>query len=671
MVSSVGSLAAARTFRRDFAPDETFNRRVRSALGLFLLNGAVALAFAPGAEAENYYVNPSGAHGAFSAVQAAVDAVTGATELNRANIFIAPGTYNELLTISKPFVSLIGVGDSPETVTIEFARTERNNPAFDWGAAVTIDSDATAFMARNLTFENSTPDHDVQALAVESSADRAIFDQVQFLGYQDTLLIDNSSRQYFLNSLITGDTDFIFGDATAVFDRCTIRSTDYGWITAAATRRSTANGFVFLDCSLISGTDRDQPGGDGSAPGNGSVYLGRPWQWYLPEVMPSVVYLRTRMGPQIARGGWDPWNNTGMPGVDPNADRDPLTRVSEFGSVDLYGNPLPDSAGDAIPDGRARWADPMTAAQAANYTLDHIFGPTDFWDASTQPDVGDKPYASQGLPWDAHGELALLPSTAGVPAQALNLSTRLQVGSGENVMIAGFIVRGMRPKQVMLRGLGGSLRQAGITDALADPILELRAPDGTLLRSNDNWQDTQGSEIAATGIAPGNPYEAAMIFTLPPGSYTAVLSSRDGAGGVGLVEVYDLDQEPTTKLMNVSTRGLVGSGDDVMIAGFILGSGGPAKVLVRGIGPSLAQARVAQPLDDPTLALRDADGALVTFNDNWSDSQQAEVGATGIPPGNRDEAAIVVTLPPGAYTVVLASRDDRDGVGLLEIYGLE
>ncbi|HEX3817208.1 MAG TPA: pectinesterase family protein [Chthoniobacterales bacterium] len=634
--------------------------------------GFAALIFSAGAEAENYYVDPAGANGAFTTVQAAVDAVAGETELNRANIFIAPGDYHELLTITKPYVSLVGTGDSADAVTIEFARTVMTSPVFDWGATVLVDGDATAFMARNLTFENSTPDHNViQALAVESSADRAIFDKVQFLGYQDTLLTDNSSRQYFLNSFVTGDTDFLFGDATAVFDQCTIQSTDFGYITAANTQRSTANGFVFLDCSLVAGSDRDQTGGDDSAPSNGSVYLGRPWQWYLPGIMPSVIYLRTRMGPQIARAGWDPWNKTGVSGVNPDVDRDPLTRVSEFGSMDLNGSPLRDSNGDGTPDGRVRWADPMNAEQAANYTLDHIFGPADFWNAATQADTGDQPYASQGPPWDAKGELALLPSTAGAPAQALNVSTRLQVESGEDVMIAGFIVRGSTSKRVLLRGLGNSLRAAGIANALADPTLELRSANGGLLQSNDNWQDTQASQIAATGIAPTDPHEAAMIAVLPPGSYTAILSSRDGKSGVGLVEIYDLDRSQTTKLANVSTRGLVGSGDEVMIAGVILGGAGPAKVLLRGIGPSLAQAGVTAPLDDPTLALRNADGALVAYDNDWSDSQPSEIAATGLTPSDSREAAIVVTLPPGAYTAVLADNGAQPGIGLVEFYSLE
>lgn len=647
-----------------FARRMFLSERMQAPAKLLILQ-FVALLCASGTEAKNYYVNPSGANGAFKRVQGAVDAVTGATELNRANIFIAPGTYSELLTISKPWISLIGTGDSPAAVNISFASTQTHDP-FDWGAVVEVQSSASAFMARNLTFQNTTPDRDlIQALALESSADRAIFDEVEVLGFQDTLLVDNSSRQYFLDSGISGDTDFIFGDATAVFDGCTIQSTDFGWVTASNTQRSTANGLIFLDCSLVSGSDQQQIGGDGSSPDSGSVYLGRPWQWNVPGIMPSVIYIRTRMGNQIARAGWDPWNGTGT------GDRDPATRLSEFGSMDLNGNPLIDSDGNGTPDGRVPWNDPMSEAQAANYTLENIFGPADFWNSLTQPETGDQPYTSQGAPWNAQGQLALLPSSGGDPSRALNLSTRAQVKSGDDVTIAGFIVNGTKPVRVLLRGLGGSLRAAGITDALADPNLDLRKADGELLQSDDNWQDVQASEINATGIAPTDPHEAAMIVTLAPGSYSAVLSSRNSATGVGLVELYDLDGDSSTQLVNVSTRGLVGSKDDVMIAGFILGNTGPTKVLLRGLGPSLASAGIVGPLSDPTLTLYNSDGSLISFNDNWSDTQQSEIAATGIAPENAAEAAIVTTLPAGAYTVVLAGNGAPTGVALVEIYTLE
>lgn len=630
-----------------------------------LLLQSALLLLAGSASAKNYYVNPNGANGAFRTVQGALNAVAGETEWNRANIFIAPGTYSEQLTITKPFVSLIGTGASPDEVEIAFKGTRIDDP-FTWGAVVQVQSPATAFMARNLTFTNTTAERDaVPALAMESSADREIFDAVQLFGFQDTLLVDNSSRQYFLESSIFGDTDFIFGDATAVFDRCTILSTDYGWVTAANTQRSTANGLIFLDSSLVPASDAEQTGGNGSYPEGGSVYLGRPWQWNMDGIMSSVVYIRTHMGHHIARAGWDPWNETG------SGDRDPRTRLAEFGSMDLDGNPLTDSDGNGTPDGRVPWADSMTAEQAASYTLDHIFGPADFWNGATQPETGDQPYASQGAPWDVNGQLALLPTRGGEPSRALNLSTRALVKSGGEVMIAGFIIGGASPKRVLVRGLGESLRSAGITNPLPDPNLNLLDVDNRLLQSNNNWQDTQANAIAATGIPPSNAQEAALIANLAPGAYTVVLSGNGGGRGVGLVEVYDLDQGATSKLVNVSTRAFVGSNENVMIAGFILSDDGPAKVMLRGLGPSLASAGIMSPLNDPTLSLYDAQGALVFFNDNWNDAQPEEISATGIAPNDPAEAAIVATLPAGAYTALLAGNDAQTGVGLVEIYSLE
>jgi pectinesterase len=188
---------------------------------------AIALARSSGTRAGDYFVNPSGTNGAFTTVQSAVDAVVGQTRTNRANIFLAPAEYVEHMTVDKPFVTFIGQGAGLEDVNISFNSTHASRGP--WGAATLIGNSATAFMARNLTFENFAPDRNITAaLALQSNADRAIFDNVQFLGYQDTLLVDGRARQYFRGSFITGDADFIFGDATAVFDQCTIESTDYG-----------------------------------------------------------------------------------------------------------------------------------------------------------------------------------------------------------------------------------------------------------------------------------------------------------------------------------------------------------------------------------------------------------------------------------------------------------
>ncbi|MGH8093527.1 MAG: pectinesterase family protein [Chthoniobacterales bacterium] len=417
---------------------------------------AMVLAGSSSAQARDYFVNPSGADGAFRTVQSAVDAVTGQTATDRANIFLAAATYVELVTVDKPFVTFIGQGAASSDVTISFNSTHSSSGPF--GAATLIAGSATTFMARNLTFENSTPDRNITAaLALESDVDRAIFDNVRILGYQDTLLVDGTARQYFRNSFITGDTDFIFGNATAVFDQCTIESTDAGWITAADTARTTANGLIFLDCSLVKGTDRDPSVDDGTTPPNDSVFLGRPWFWSPSEQMPSVTYIRTRMGTQIAKAGWDPWNSL----FSPSLDRDPLTRVSEWGSMNLDGEPLTDSNQDGTPDGRVPWADRMTAVQAANYTLQNIFGPVEFWNATTQPDTPGIPYASQGDPWDPSVQLLGLPVRPGAQPQLFNTSTRLRVGTGDNVGIGGFIITGVDPKKVILRAIGPSLSAAG------------------------------------------------------------------------------------------------------------------------------------------------------------------------------------------------------------------
>ena len=636
--------------------------------GVRLFQVAALLAALSSASATDYNVDPSDEN-AFASVQDAVDAVTGQSELDRANIFIAPGTYHELVTVYKPYISFIGTGDSAEATKITFSRTIATGDPFTWGQVVEIQDTATAFMARNLTFENSTLDKDqVAAPAVRSAADRVIFDNVRFLSYQDTLLVDEMSRQYFRGSFITGDSDFIFGNATAVFDHCTIESTDFGWITAADTQRITANGLIFLDCALTPGSNRNPVTDDNTTALPATVFLGRPWQWTDPETMSSVMFIRTKMGPHIIPAGWDPWDLTPD---DAKIDRNPLTRFSEFGSMDLNGNPLADSDGDGTPDGRVSWADPMTEEQAANYTLENIFGPVDFWNSTTQPQSSGIAYQSQGDPWDPIAQLALLPTVPGASSQALNISTRLAVQTGDNVLIAGFILTGDTPHQILLRALGPSLEKADINDPLADPVLELHAADGSRIAFNNSWRFSQEAAIIATGLAPSDDNEAAILATLSPGTYTAIVRGRRATTGVALVEVYDLSGAGAGQLANISTRGFIDTGDHVMIAGFILAGGtGGSNVLIRAIGPSLAAAGLSGALADPTLELHDGNGLAIAFNDNWRETQQAEIEATGIPPADDRESAIIASLPPGPYTAILASRDGSTGIGVIEVYNL-
>jgi hypothetical protein len=262
-----------------------------------------------------------------------------------------------------------------------------------------------------------------------------------------------------------------------------------------------------------------------------------------------------------------------------------------------------------------------------------------------------------------------------VPAQALNISTRLRVELGDRVMIGGFIVTGSAPKTVAVRGIGPSLSGGGISDVLADPILELHDGSGALLYQNDDWQDdpTQAAQLTSLGLAPGDPKESAIVATLPPAAaYTATLSGTNNNTGVGLVEVYDLDQSANSHLANISTRGFVQTADNVMIGGFILAGSSGSTIAVRGIGPSLSQAGVSDVLADPTLELRDGNGVLLISNDNWQDdpAQAAQLSALGLAPSSSLESGIFALLQPGVFTAILAGKDGATGNGLVEMYNV-
>jgi uncharacterized delta-60 repeat protein len=263
------------------------------------------------------------------------------------------------------------------------------------------------------------------------------------------------------------------------------------------------------------------------------------------------------------------------------------------------------------------------------------------------------------------------PTATPSPSQALNLSTRMRVQTGDNVGIGGFIITGAASKHVVLRAIGPSLAQAGVADALADPVLELHGPSGFVTITNDNWRDDQANTIAATGLAPTNDLEAAIDANLAPGAYTAIVRGKDNSSGVALVEVYDTSQSVFAKLANMSTRAMVGTGDEIVIAGFILGAGnGDDRIVVRGIGPSLAALGVANTLADPKLELRDSDGALLASNNDWQDvsAQASELTAAGLAPANNLESGLAVTLPPGLYTALLSGANNSTGIGLVEVY---
>jgi uncharacterized delta-60 repeat protein len=261
---------------------------------------------------------------------------------------------------------------------------------------------------------------------------------------------------------------------------------------------------------------------------------------------------------------------------------------------------------------------------------------------------------------------------------ARNFSTRLVLGTGEFVLIGGFIVDGASPKKVMIRAIGPSLPTAGVPTPSADPRLSLRDSSGTEIAKNDNWQQTQiggvitsgqASEIQTSGLAPKSDREAAMIVSLAPGQYTAIV--EDAAGqGTALVEMYDLDGSSATRVANISTRGNVGTGDNVMIGGAILGGTHPTEVLVRALGPSLTTSGIISALQDPNLTLYNANGFLVGSDENWKDNQRSDIENTGAAPTDDREAAILAVLQPGNYTAVVRGKNGTTGIGLVEFYGL-
>jgi hypothetical protein len=253
-----------------------------------------------------------------------------------------------------------------------------------------------------------------------------------------------------------------------------------------------------------------------------------------------------------------------------------------------------------------------------------------------------------------------------------NFSTRASVQTGPGVTIAGFIVSGTGSKSVVVRGLGSTLAQPpfNVQGVLADPTLQLFDSGGHPLWFNDNWKDTQEAQIQATGLAAPNDLESGILQILQPGNYTAILSGKNGTTGVGLVELYDTSGGTSAELTNVSTRGFVGTGDNVLIAGFIASGGnGSTQVLVRGLGPTLAQPQfgVSGALADPAVTLVDGNGNVLQTNDNWKNTYETAISATGKAPPNDLEAAILATVAAGNYTAIL-SGNGGTGIGLVEVY---
>lgn len=256
------------------------------------------------------------------------------------------------------------------------------------------------------------------------------------------------------------------------------------------------------------------------------------------------------------------------------------------------------------------------------------------------------------------------------PSHLANISTRMKVGLNDDALIGGFIVSGSQSKKIILRATGPSLA-ASVAGAMADPMIELRNSAGQVISANDNWQSgSQVAEIAGSGVAPSNPLEPALVATLQPGSYTAIVRGVNNTEGVALVEGYELDTN-STRLVNLSTRGRIGLGDEVLIGGLIVRGPVAKKMVVRALGPSLASS-LAGALSNPRLEMYDSSGNQVASNDDWgSGGQVNEIIAFGLAPTNALESAIVTTLAPGSYTAIVRGVNNATGIGLVEIYDVE
>ncbi len=256
-------------------------------------------------------------------------------------------------------------------------------------------------------------------------------------------------------------------------------------------------------------------------------------------------------------------------------------------------------------------------------------------------------------------------SAGPAPTLFANISTRLSVEPGDNVLIGGFIVTGTGTKTILVRAIGPSLP---VNDHLANPTLELHDSTGGIVASNDNWKDSPHEQaIVDTTIAPTNDMESAILRTVEPDAYTAIVRGVNNTSGVALVEVYDLSPSLDSKLANISTRGNVQTGDNVLIGGTIITGNSAQNVLVRALGPSLG---IDGDLANPMLELHDGNGNLLDSNDDWRSTQEAEIEATGIPPSNDLESAIITAVAPGAYTAIVRGVGDTTGIGLVEFYAL-
>ena len=260
------------------------------------------------------------------------------------------------------------------------------------------------------------------------------------------------------------------------------------------------------------------------------------------------------------------------------------------------------------------------------------------------------------------------------PATLLNIAARLRVQQGDNALFGGFIITGNGPRRLVFRGIGPSLTSNGnpVPERLNDPTIELRDSSGARLTENDNWKDSPSrAEVQSAGFAPSDDRESAMVWVVNPGAYTAIVRGKNESG-IGLIEIYDRSAGKNSELANISARGFIETGDNVLIGGFIVSNDVlGTRILLRAIGPSL-KPDIPNALDDPTLQLVNANGAAMQSNDNWKNSpDRAEIEATGAAPKHDLESAAILTVPPAQYTAIVRGKNNTTGIGVVEVYNVK
>jgi pectin methylesterase-like acyl-CoA thioesterase len=544
----------------------------------------------------------------YPTIQSAVDAVPLNNGTQHYTIQIAAGLYGEAVFIPEGKGHVSLVADPPGSVIIQTSGGLGNIP-------LTIL--ANDVVVSDLTLHNTEPTDpfgNVYAASLWVWGEHTAIFRTRILGFQDTIFVLDGAQVYITKSEIAGFYDYVCGGGTAFIEQSTIRMVRNlanlnggGVIAAPATPAAMPYGLVFSECTLTR---------DAGLP-DGSSYLMRAWG-------PSgrADFIKCEMDTHISSRLWLEWSPQ-----QPNT----ACRANEYQSMNLNGTPKNMS-------GMAPWGHHLSASDAQAVNLPNVLG-------GWQPDE------------------------AGDRTHLLNVSTRVFVQDGDSVGIGGFIVGGADAKKVVLRGLGPSLAESGIADPLSDPRLKLFDSAGNLLAVNEGWT-SQRDELAATGLAPVHERDSAMVATLTPGAYTVVLESSSQLAGTGLFELYDL-ASLNSETKNLSTRGRAGPGDHSIVAGFVIGGDQASKVILRGIGPSLAANGVSDPLLDPVLEVHAADGSLIFSNDNWRSNQEELIVASGLPPSHDKEAAIIATLNPGSYTAVLRGTGDAVGNALVEVFRLQ